>query len=236
MIKRFIVGAALCVLPFSAFADDVRSQTKQTAASPSVPSWNGAYVGGSIGYTGTKVSHTDNKDGNSATAWFDANGATYGTDGRSASAFVNAGYNHQIGQVVIGAEADIGVLNARGTVIPVADSYIKSSITALGSVRGRIGYSFGPALLYATGGLAFANMSYTGFLDTYAPLSKNGWQIGWALGGGVEYALDSKWTLRGEGMYYNFGSQKDLWPDWPNYNLVTKTSVMTARLGLNYRF
>jgi outer membrane immunogenic protein len=53
-------------------------------------------------------------------------------------------------------------------------------------VRGRIGYAVDRALVYGTGGFAYAGCDNCNSAD------------GWALGGGVEYKLAPSWSVKGE--------------------------------------
>ena len=74
----------------------------------------------------------------------------------------------------------------------------------LGTARGRLGVSFGPALLYATGGLAYGrtDLAYTGMIGfPIAPtvvlsgtFSDSRTSLGYALGGGLEYAFWKNWS------------------------------------------
>ena len=73
-----------------------------------------------------------------------------------------------------------------------------------GSARGRLGYAAGSWLFYATGGLAFTGER---FLNTPAignDEKKLGMRLGWAAGGGVEYAFAPHWSLRLEYLYSEF--------------------------------
>ena len=72
------------------------------------------------------------------------------------------------------------------------------------SARGRLGYAAGPWLFYATGGLAFTGER---FLNTPAignDEKKLSMRLGWAAGGGVEYAFAPHWSLRLEYLYSQF--------------------------------
>ena len=78
----------------------------------------------------------------------------------------------------------------------------------LASVRGRLGYAWDRALIFATGGVAWSHTDYLGIdsrggggtVDTASLSSTKG---GWVVGGGLEYGLIPNWTLRGEYLYYS---------------------------------
>ena len=76
----------------------------------------------------------------------------------------------------------------------------------LASLRGRVGWVAGPWLLYATGGAAWTNTSYTAtatglvagavFLPGIgATTSFSDTNTGWVAGGGVEWMLTPNWLL-----------------------------------------
>ena len=99
-------------------------------------------------------------------------------------------------------------------------------------------------LLYGTGGLAyghtnyFANTDYTG-IDY--PKSSDETNVGWTVGGGLEYAISHHWSLKAEYLYLDFGNHGFTGnPDPANppfqvhYN--AQTQEHTVNVGLNYKF
>ena len=108
-----------------------------------------------------------------------------------------------------------------------------------GSIRGRLGYSFGQALLYATGGVAFANMRtfYTSFGASQAFSDT---RAGWTLGAGLEYALSRNWSIRAEYRYTDFGSFTDspatAGAFWNGFNDRHSIKDQAVRVGVSYRF
>jgi len=120
-------------------------------------------------------------------------------------------------------------------------------VNYFGTVRGRVGYDFGHTLVYFTGGFAYAGIDQR--VDT-ASVSvptlqifreNNGVRTGFVLGGGIEYALDRSWSIKGEYQYLNLGSDS-LTGEAVGLpvKIVTSTSSIdnifhTLRLGINYR-
>lgn len=111
-----------------------------------------------------------------------------------------------------------------------------------GTARLRLGVVAGPALIYATGGLAIADVSWQhqGTVGTdFATTSLSQLRTGWALGGGAETFVAPKIMLRAEYLYEDFGSMTVplAGADFPD---TDKGSVgLTAqkvRLGLSYKF
>ncbi len=112
-------------------------------------------------------------------------------------------------------------------IIPILNiDYLGNSIystlrsNAQGAIRGRLGYDWDHLLLYATGGVAISDFTLqnnmgarTLDLLTFAPSPAYAstadrflTRIGWTLGGGLEYAVGSNWSVRTEYRYSNFGS------------------------------
>ena len=95
-----------------------------------------------------------------------------------------AGYNFQKGQVVYGAEvaAQLGTMDLSGA---------PADVDLLIDAKARVGYSFGDALLFASGGYTTTD---TGALGG---LSANGWNAG----AGLDYALSDKFFVGGAYIY-----------------------------------
>jgi outer membrane immunogenic protein len=92
------------------------------------------------------------------------------------------GYNWQGARnLVVGVEGDVDFLD---------------NVDYLASIRGRLGWAFGPTLAYATGGAAFI-----GFDDG---VSNDDSDTGWVAGLGVEHKLRDRVSVGVEGLYYAF--------------------------------
>jgi outer membrane immunogenic protein len=135
------------------------------------------------------------------------------------------GYNYQMGNFVIGLEADIQyadlVTNRSagtgfGAGSGLAAPFVafapaggnRAGIDWFGTVRGRLGWAFDRTLVYGTGGLAYGsgpdNCNSIGFFGT-AGRCTGGDDIrtGWAAGGGIEYAFTPNMTGKLEALYVN---------------------------------
>ncbi len=119
------------------------------------------------------------------------------------------GYNYQIGSFVVGLEADIQWAdtdsgeNVRFVPAGVPGTFIPGEFDNnlsdwFGTVRARVGVAFDRVLIYGTGGLAYTDDN-----------------TGWALGGGVEWALPVNWfgssavTFGVEGLWLSFDDDDD---------------------------
>ncbi len=142
------------------------------------------------------------------------------------------GYNFQSGPLVFGLETDFqgGDVTARSS-----GASSKESVDWFGTARGRLGYSFGRALIYGTGGFAYGDVRQQAN-GAGTELSHNGTQTGWVAGGGIEYKIGAAWSLKGEYQYIDLGSAQLTNAASPLTTNNLDTSFQTVRLGLNYRF
>ena len=99
----------------------------------------------------------------------------------------------------------------------------------LGSVTGRLGYAWGPALFYAKGGYAWADTS-----RSFGFTGNNG-ENGYTVGGGIEYMLTQNWSAKLEYQYYNLGNVTFVSAP-PFVVSAFNNEEHTIKLGVNYRF
>ena len=149
---------------------------------------------------------------------------------------VQAGYNYQLGnRVVLGIEADVSKTRMRGSqtammqeewLQPINDVAGIQSVTHYdidwtGSVRGRLGYALDNRwLVYGTAGVAFLHERQTrdqyrytqdmmGQKDTamFAVDQSSGTRAGLTVGGGVEYAINDRWSVKADYTYSRYGNR-----------------------------
>lgn len=202
------------------------------------PSWTGFYVGLQFGGVFGQSQHCDNAIGGAVladcTARFNVNGIEGGG---------TAGYNWQVNNWVFGLETDISGSGAGGTTLSVPGVFgcgtgagCFTNLNWFGTLRGRVGPSFGNWFPYVTGGLAYGeiNAGLTGPPVDSATRTKTGW----ALGGGLEYALAPHWSAKLEYLYFTLGN--DFYDVLHICGGLNCTAVHNdfnlVRLGLNYRF
>jgi hypothetical protein len=190
--------------------------------------WSGAYLGGHLGAMhalsngsfGT-TALANGEPGGAGTRGIDGGGGGGGAvafagNARSPAILggLHLGYNWQRGALVYGAEGDVSV--------PDADSH-----RVLGSIRGRLGGSAGPLLLYGTAGVAFARDEGIravfagqggtggnggvalagpggagGFGGTAFAVRNRSTEVGFVVGGGLETRLSDRITAGAEALYY----------------------------------
>jgi len=141
------------------------------------------------------------------------------------------GYNWQgvlgLGsQWVLGLEGDL-----EGSGVEDSAFGAKSSLNWFGTLRGRLGYAFGPALVYATGGFAFGEVE-----NTVAPVRVTETQTGYVLGGGVEYKFNPAWSVKAEYQFISLDASDPLGAGPLGFTGGDRSEVNTFRVGLNYRF
>ena len=80
------------------------------------------------------------------------------------------------------------------------------------SARAKIGYTWGSAMFYATGGGAWASEEFSGqvaaanFFSSTITTSQNKFSSGWVAGGGIEFMATANWLLRLEYLHYTLNS------------------------------
>ncbi|MER9433327.1 outer membrane protein [Mesorhizobium sp. M0618] len=218
-----LASTMLVVVSGNAFAADALD------SAPVAYDWTGAYVGAQIGYGWGDVDSHDSEIGSGFSDWSDSwksNGVLGG---------IHLGYNQAFDSYVLGVEGDIEGSGASGSVDSVFAGTIKTKIDVQGSLRARLGYAMGPALLYATGGLAVAHF-HTNYDDGATTDSTSNTKAGWTVGAGVEYAFSPKWTTRVEYRYSDFGTFTDNPATDSGFNYPTDVKTQAVRVGFSYKF
>ena len=207
MMKHLIrISVALgALLPaISALAADLETLPPPPPVNnlrPANYDWTGVYAGGWMG-----LACLDGRGGlhdNSAVAPAPSDWSNGGC-GFKGGALV--GYNYQIDQIVLGAEADIGTSSdlVRNT-LPGAD--FRFNMNYLATVRGRAGWAMDDTLFYVTAGGAYAQGELNGIVAA-VPNHLKADQFGWTVGAGMEHAVSDRLRLRLEYLYTQFPTTK----------------------------
>lgn len=227
-MKRLLLGAvALVAFAAPAFAADMgaRPYTKAPAytAPQVVYNWTGFYVGGHVGG-----------------AFAGNNSLSGSSDGRFMGG-VQGGFDYQFApNWVVGAEAQYSWLggNNNGVAFP-GGVLVTGNNDQLGSVTGRLGYTWGPALLYGKGGYAWRDASNIGVTIGGAaqPFTTTGnRRDGYTVGAGLEYMFAPNWSAKAEYQYYNFGSTTFTSGPPAIVGARFRDDEHTVKAGINYRF
>lgn len=183
--------------------------------------WTGPYAGLFAGYTGGDADWSFPVPGTGISQNF--GGAVGG---------VLVGYNQQIGSIVIGAEADIGLTDANSSSdCPVATVECRLDYDWMATIRAKAGVPVNRALIYAAGGAVAARGTGQGIRksDGAVLTSSSSTEWGWTVGGGVEVAVRDNISLRGEALYFDLGTASSTDPIGNPVNIdVTGYQVRAA--------
>ncbi len=227
-MKRFLLGAAAlvaCAAPALAADLPARPYTKAPPM-PAVPAtiynWTGFYIGGHIGGA------------------FAGNNSLEGNNGRFLGG-VQGGFDYQFApNWVTGLEAEYSWMNRNNTGVMFPGGVVVTDReNQLGSVTGRIGYTWGPGLLYAKGGFAFRegnNIAVTTAGLPTAFTTTGNRKDGWTVGAGLEYMFAPSWSAKAEYQYYDFGSTTFTTGPAAIVGKRFRDDDHTVKLGVNYRF
>jgi outer membrane immunogenic protein len=235
MKKQLLCGAAVGALAV------MTSSASFAAPPPPIFNWSGFYVGGHVGYGAAEFKGVFNGNSNQSLFIQRPDGILGG---------VQFGQLWQMNTFVYGWEADASWMNFHSsqnlsTSSPEPD-FLANKLSMLASLRARLGMSFDGfifqrALLYVTGGAAYARAKFIMFdSDIPGTLTTSYGKFGGVVGIGGEWAVANNWTWRVEGLYYIFnGINKTLGPD-PNGSGDFATgrleNIAVIRIGLNYKF
>jgi outer membrane immunogenic protein len=133
----------------------------------------------------------------------------------------------------------------------------EASSNYLVTIRPRVGFASGSALIYVTGGLAITTLKQShsvkefgfGAAGTCSPTSSNycndpanssDVKYGWTIGGGIEWAVNRAWSLKAEYLFADFGSESttsNLVHGAPaqTFDHNADLTVQTVRFGINYK-
>jgi outer membrane immunogenic protein len=225
------------LLCLAAFVNSAHAQTPYN--------WTGAYAGVNLGsvWSSTQL--------NANNISFLPEDGTYqnANTGATVNPGLQVGYVQQLsGQWVVGAEGDFSYAN-NSTQFQQSDSLgefdrftVRNNLQ--GSLRLRTGYAIERFLPFITAGVSFASLGldYTNEMGTSENLSKTTTQVGWILGGGLDYGVLANLSVRTEYLYTDYGKALNL-------NIATVSGYVDSsggaqatlashvvRAAVNYRF
>jgi uncharacterized caspase-like protein/opacity protein-like surface antigen len=176
-------------------------------------------------------------------------------DGAGAVGGAQFGFNYQIGAFVIGAETDLSATRLGGSKSTSANpgtqftTRSSNELSMLGTVRARAGVALGDFLIYGTGGYAYGLVEQKGSIlpdnlqtTSAASGSRSGIFHGWALGGGIEYAIAPRITIRLDYTHYELGQKRMFLQDFTGLapgqhaTMRTRTAGDIVKAGFNFGF
>lgn len=178
--------------------------------------WTGAFVGINAGY-GRGSSDWDFTGGGSNSHTID--GGLIG---------LQVGYNAQLASgLVAGIELSTEATNVGGK-SGCSGSTCKNSVDSLTDISGRLGVNRGGSLLFGKAGVAYENMhhSITGNDD-------KGGALGYVVGAGMEFLIDTRLSTKIEYDYYHFGSNS---ATLGTTHIDDSNTVSVLKAGFNLHF
>jgi len=252
--------AAVAIIGFASIASAADMPVKAAAPVAQSYNWTGFYVGGNVGW----VRQRDNGD----STFVDVPG--FGPYPRSVSASgssviggLQAGYNWQINQWVLGIEGDWDWTNPKTSTCRNTDAgpdcsdagrgfvTLESKTSWIATLRGRLGLAWDRYLVYGTGGVAMGkvdssinvNCLVNGCAVSSAQQNVTGsfsnTKTGWVAGAGIEAMLMAHWTARVEYLRVDLGTVSNtlLLPiSAQSVSWSRKVTEDIVRVGVNYKF
>jgi outer membrane immunogenic protein len=221
-MKKFLLGSALAILSSGvALATDLPIKAPARMYNPTPAySWSGVYGGisGGYGWGQNKILDTT----------FNPSQSPKPSGGFGG---VQIGYNSQFApHWLVGGEIDLSFGDMQDD-INVGGQPMHNSFNSFGTARTRFGYVQDRWLAYGTLGAIWLYDKYLapGMTDTAQ------YHVGWVFGGGLEYAVDDRWSWKLEYLYAPFDRSRD---SIINSNTFKSwdASFNVVRAGLNYRF
>jgi outer membrane immunogenic protein len=234
VLSAFVVSSAMA-------ADLPIRKAPSVAPAPVVYNWSGLYIGGHIGYGYAETDITDRTvlgvQNLIPTQSFNSDGFLGG---------VQAGWNYQVGNFVLGAEADYSFADIKGdvtTTIGATDVSRSSNVMWIATSTARLGYTWDRVMIYSKLGAAFAQFDYNNNISvggaSIFSASASETRVGFTVGTGIEWALAGGWSAKAEYNYMDFGRRTvDFGVDAAGnpVNLDVDQRISTVKAGVNYRF
>jgi outer membrane immunogenic protein len=200
---------------------------------------------------------------NEATAGFIGPRTVAGTNSADASSWVagaHAGYNWQQGGAVFGFETDLqatrlsssmngGLIYSSPPPGPTDFARTLATIDWYGTFRGRLGTTFGPLLVYVTGGVAYGNVGLSSAFSAFGlttQFQNSQTRVGGVGGFGFEYILQPNVMLTFGYQYVDLGRVNFASGTSAFVGCCTSTTLsqsanvhaqfQTAMVGISWRF
>ena len=204
---------------------------------PDLFSWTGFYIGAHLGYGwGSSSSFNVPTAGNGDA--FDGPIDGIETSPAGWLGGVTVGYNYQLDNILVGVEADLGYLGAEDD---ESNDFGFQDVEygGYGTLTARLGYTEDRWLFYVKAGLAFAQITTEagaltggGDIDPSDYTSQDETETGWALGAGIEHAIQPNISLKVEYLYMDFGEDRS--GNFDGDTFFHEHDIHTLKVGVNY--
>jgi outer membrane immunogenic protein len=164
------------------------------------------------------------------------------------------GYNLQTGNYIWGIEGDVDDSNLRvertliippNARVPQGSGFLNGNQTWLASAKGRMGYTWGQAMVFGEFGVAWSGFNVDGgsTVQGFQPITFNSqfMKRGVVMGVGFEWMLTPNWAMRAESLFYTFNGATFHQAVFPGTSVTLNTATdkftdIVARIGLDYKF
>jgi outer membrane immunogenic protein len=242
-----LVSATAVLVAFAAIGSAGAADLPLKAPPPPAPppfTWTGFYIGVNGGFAAGQGGFTDNL--------FGLNWGNVRNNG-SLLAGGEAGFNYQIGNVVLGVEGDYdwaGAINANNNnnvvVGPGGNSFLVTSNNRwVSTVAARLGWAFDGWMAYGKAGGGWVGNNGFTIVNTTTGASfvgsNSNSEGAWLVGAGAEMRVANNWTLKVEYDYLGLNSRTLVVPvtspvlPGDTFNSGNR-NVQMVKVGLNYLF
>ena len=226
-----VAGAATAFAASSTQAADLYVPEPEQVLTVDAVDWTGFYLGGHVGYGWGTVEIEDSYD------FFEGDVDDideYDIAGWLAG--VQAGYNHQSGNLVFGIEADLALAGITGDSGNADNDTLGTDVNWLGTLRGRAGFAADKLFFYGTVGVAAAGVT-SWLIDDWQSdyFETSGVRYGWVAGFGAEMMVSDDISVKAEYLFHDFGSQDYVFDSDETY-ITDHLTLSTIKVGINFHF
>ena len=238
-----LLAAVIGMAASQASAADLPRKAPAYVPPPPPPTWTGCYIGANVGGIRGRFELEGPFGGEASRSgdWGFAGGLQIGCDYQFAGTGFVVGFRNMFDGTTNGRDRNFTVTTVDGTATGTA-SFNNRWFDAL---TGRVGYSWGPGLIYLQGGGVWSRVEADITVVTPAAVTVGSFsdtKTGWTVGLGGEYKFAPNWSVFLEGNYYDFGS-RDRVVFTPVATACVagclfsgNTTAVSVLVGVNYRF
>ncbi|HMA74579.1 MAG TPA: outer membrane protein [Xanthobacteraceae bacterium] len=243
MNKLLCVIGVASVVAGPALAADLPVKAPRAAPLAPVFSWTGWYIGANAGFgwgASTETTVFTNYG-------FDVVGGPF--PNLTPKGFIGGGqigYDWQATNWVFGLVADFQGADIKDSVTiitPDATKSLSEKLDFLGTVRARLGWAANNWLFYGSGGFAYGDVQSALSFSELPPCacvtaSTSETRVGWAAGGGINYAFTPNWIVGVDYLHYDLGhtSISATAADGNFLTISQKVAGDIVRGVINYKF
>jgi outer membrane immunogenic protein len=224
----FALGATATGTSFA--ADLPRKAPVAASMDPPLASpWAGCYFGGTAGAANYHASGQLDFEG---LATFPASGNKTGS---IYGGYLGCQWQNRI--FVYGIEGDFSGLSAKidNSIDPVG--VLSTKVEWLSTVRGRAGFAVNKAMVYLTGGVAFADVKSSLLVPGLPEASSSNMRVGWTAGAGAEYMFTDHWIGRLVFLFADLRNDSASYQFTPShYTSTLSEELIIGRVGLSYKW